>query len=202
MITTTFRNPLAAALAAAMLLSAAFLSAAPRAHASPLYYAPTAQTSSATTSPAYMTPGAATSTLVYDAGVTARQNVAIDRAILLTQVRASSTASRFSIAFEYSQGVAGTDCSATPSACDWYADNALALTNATTSQPFTVALPNAYVWTYASTTQGGGAVLPDSNRGLKALTVPILARYTRVIYSVTGAAGSVWGQMVPVRQVQ
>lgn len=170
------------------------------AHANPLRYQVVTQTNVATTSPAFMTPGTATSTLVYDAFAQG-QTTAPDRVVLLTQLTGSSTNTVLNVGVEYSQGVAGIDCTVTPTSCDWYVDNQVLFQNGTSSQPFSMNLANSYTWKFASSTQGGAGVSGASaDRQMKTLTIPQVARYTRIIYSITGTNGAVWGQVVANKQ--
>jgi hypothetical protein len=163
-----------------------------------LYFAPTAQTATATTTLAYMTPGTATTSIVYDSNILARPNIAIDKAILLTQLNASSTLTVLNTNLEYSMGVSGVDCTATPTACDWYQDNTYEYGLSTSTQPLYIATANSYRWAFASSSQG--MLAPTRDRGLKAVTIPLWARYVRATYTLTGANGAVWGQIVPARQ--
>lgn len=186
------------ALAAAMSLLALSIPA----HANPLRLAPTSQTASATTSPVYMTPGTATSTIYMDSFAQGGSQI-WDAVVLLEQFTASSTNSVLNTTIEYSDGVAGVDCTATPTACDWYVNNTIAMTNASTSQPYVLSSNslNTYTWKYASTTQGGAAGVETANRGFKAITVPTPARYVRAIFTLAGTTnGAVWGKLVPFKQ--
>lgn len=185
---------------------ASFLLFGAKAHANPIRLAQipaTAQTASATSSPVFMTPGTATSTLYLDAFAAAGAQQ-YDTVSLLTYFSASSTSSTLNMTVEYSDGVAGVDCTSTPTLCDWYQDATLVMTNASTSQPYpigTVAL-NTYAWKYASSTQGGAVGVGTSNTALRAITIPVVTRYVRVFYSLTvgGTNGAVWGKLVPFKQ--
>jgi hypothetical protein len=170
------------------------------AYANPLFFVSSAQTATATSTLTFMTPGTATTTLYFDSSVGA-PGKAVDKAVLLTQLTASSTNTKLNIGVEYSNGVAGTDCTLVPTACDWYADEQQNSVTATTSQAYQIGTPITYSWTYASTTQGGAAV-GNSNIGLKVITLPMPTRYTRVFYSlgIGGTNGAVWGQIIPQRQ--
>ena len=193
---------ISALIAAFALMASAFMFAIP-AHANPIRQAPPSSTASATTSPTFMTPGTATTTVYLDsfAGGSTQQYDAVS---LLTQLFASSTATTLNMTVEYSDGVAGVDCTATPTACDWYQDATIAMTNASTSQPYAISNNslNTYSWTYASTTQGGAAGVATSNRGLKAINIPVTTRYVRVFYTLAigGTNGAVWGKLVPFKQ--
>lgn len=157
----------------------------------------------ATTSLAYMTPGTATTTYYFDsyANGSADQN-ATDKAMMLLQLVASSTSSSLKWQYEFSQGVTGVDCSATPSACDWYSDTIQSQVTATSTQTFNVTAPIAYQWNFASTSQNGASVAATNNRGLKVIQVPTPARYTRVIFSVPVGAtnAAVWATFLEQKQ--
>lgn len=169
-------------------------------HANPSAYATTVQTAVATTSISYLVPGAtnATTTLIYDS-YAARPTIA-DKASLQVQFTASSTATTLTISYEYTNGAPGLDCLGTPASCDWYQDETRINVNATTSQPFSVNLPNSLNWTFASSSQAGGTVSATNNRALKVFTVPTPARYTRAIFWLTGTNGGIWAQMIPAKE--
>jgi hypothetical protein len=172
-----------------------FLTAIPAAHANPSIFANGVTTgSAASTSPAFMTPGTGTSTTpVYDAqlqtfsgGFTSKT----DAAGLLIQFTASSTNSVLSAAVEYSQdGV------------DWYRNFVIDPTQiGTTTTPFSFNTPFSVKWTFASSTVGGSGAIANNNRSTAALLIPTPFRYTRVVFSLTGANGAVWAQLVPIKE--
>ena len=175
----------------------AFFSFAIPVSANPMRYVPSASTATATSTVTFMTPGAATTTLAIDSYANG-QTAAFDKAILMTQFTGSSTNSVLNIGIEYSMGVAGVDCTSTPTACDWYKDNQFNFVNATTSAPYSIAVPNSYSWKFASSTQGGATTPTD--RALNTVTIPVVARYVRVIYTMATANGAIWGTLVPIRQ--
>lgn len=195
-------NKIVALIVGLALVGSMFMLAVP-AHANPIRQAPPSTTSSATSSPTFMTPGTATTTVYLDsfAGGSTQQYDAVS---LLTQFTGSSTAATLNMTVEYSDGVAGVDCTATPTACDWYQDATIEMTNASTSQPYPIASNalNTYSWTFASTTQGGAAGVATSNRALKAINIPVTTRYVRVFYTLAigGTNGAVWGKLVPFKQ--
>lgn len=165
-------------------------------HANPLAFATTVQTATATTSPTYLVPGLATSTLVYDSY--AVRPTTADKASLAVQAIGSSTSAVYNVSFEYSNGAPGLDCVGAPTSCDWYKDNLMTPVTSTTSQAYSINQPISYSWTFASSTQGGAAAV--DNRSLKMLSIPTPTRYVRAIFSIIGANGSVWGQIVPAKQ--
>lgn len=144
----------------------------------------TASTAAATSTLVYITPGAATTTLIYHSSFTGS-----DSAVVLTQLTASSTSSVLNMSVDYAQGGFGIDCSATPLNCDWYSDNLNGSLNSTTTPTKSIQVANSYSWTAASTARTG-----------KAIEVPTPTRYVRVTYSMTGAAGGVWAQIVAKKQ--
>lgn len=171
--------------------------------ANPSYFTPTVQTSTATTTPTFMTPGTATSTLVHDSynsGNPTKSN----QIALLTQFTASSTAAVLAINLEYSQGAAGFDCTVTPTACDWYQDVLLDNNSrSTTTQAANITPTNSYTWTFASSTVGGGAVnATTGGRATRAMVITSPTRYTRFVYTLTGANAAIWGQIVPIKERQ
>lgn len=167
-------------------------------YANPSSIATTAQTATATTTLSYMTIGAATTTLVYDSYL--NRPTTADSAIMLVQFTASSTASVLGISYEYTNGGPGLDCLGAPNTCDWYRDNTMISVNATTSQAFSVTVPNSYSWTFASSSQGGGNVAATNNRALKTLTIPTPARYVRAIFTATGTPSAIWAQIGPKKE--
>lgn len=156
--------------------------------ANPSWFPQTAQTATATTSPALFQALTATTTVVtYDSfyqnstGVTTKAA----SAALLLQLSATSTV-QFNIAVQYSPGLAGTDCIATPLACDWYDDN-LAINS--TSYPYPViSFGNVKVFSVSNA----------SSTKMVSLETP--TRYVRVQAKVSGGPGSVWAQVVPNKE--
>lgn len=156
----------------------------------------------ATSTVAYMTGGTATTTYVYDTYANSADQNAIDKAAMLVQFTASSTASKLNWSYEYSTGVNGVDCAATPTACDWYADTFTLAVNATNTQQYNFTANNAGAWNFASSSQGGAALAAGNNRALKVLWVPTPTRYTRVVFSVPSGAtnGGVWATFAAQKQ--
>jgi hypothetical protein len=178
------------------------------AHANPSFFETATSTAAATTTLAFMTPGAATTTTpVYDAyaqttngGLTAKS----DYAGFLTQFTASSTNSILNANVEYSQGGAGLNCVVTPSSCDWYRNfvldpNQMGTTTAAGLTAFTLGSPFSMSWKFASSTVGGIGQT-NTNRSTAAMLIPTPFRYTRVVFSMTGANGAVWAQLVPIKE--
>lgn len=139
----------------------------------------------ATTSVTYLTPGISTSTLIYD--TQCGTSASPDSSAFLVQFTGSSTASTLSIAFEFSPGVAGVDCRASPTACDWYADDMFTIS--TTSPRTGLGTTNNYLLPFASTTVGG--VTGVSSRTTRAIDVATPTRYIRAVLSLP--AGSLNG---------
>jgi len=172
--------------------------ATPKAEANPIGFSCAAYGPQgvATTSVKFMTPGTATSTLVYDTyciGGTNQSNpgnsYATDYLTLLTQLSASSTATILNTSVEYSQdGV------------DWYQDNYIAST--TTAGNFvplwSITVPNSFTWTFASSTLNG--VANTGNRVGKVVQIYAPTRYVRVVYTLTGNNGAVWGSLLPIKE--
>lgn len=156
----------------------------------------------ATSTIAYMTGGTATTTYVYDSYGNSSDQNAIDKAALLVQFTASSTASKLNWTYEFSTGVNGVDCAATPTACDWYADTFALAVNATNTQQYNFTGNNSGVWTFASSSQGGATISASSNRALKVLWVPTPTRYTRVVFTVPAGAtnAGVWATFAAQKQ--
>lgn len=143
-----------------------------RAHASAPDFNQTS-TAAATTTLSYIGIGTGTTTLAYDSMFTGS-----DSAVLLTQFTASSTSSVLNIGVEYSQD-----------GIDWYSDDLLTSLNSTTTPIKSIQVANTYSWTAAGTA-----------RTSKAIEIPTPTRYMRATYSMTGAAGAVWGSIVSKKQ--
>jgi hypothetical protein len=147
----------------------------------------------ASSTPAFMTPGTATSTTpVYDAYAPAAgtQHWKANQASLAIQFTASSTATVYSASIEYSND-----------GIDWYRNYVLD-SNAlgTTTTPYNLVTPESISYKFASSTVGGLAQPANGNLSTAYLIIPTLARYTRVVFSVTGGNGAVWAQLVPIKE--
>lgn len=95
---------------------------------------------------------------------------AADSSVLLVQFSASSTSSVLGIKVQYSQD-----------GIDWYDDNLLESTNSTSTPAYSMQVANSYTWTAAGTATA-----------FKAITEPTPTRFTREVYTMAGANGSVW----------
>ncbi len=171
-----------------------FLAFAPVASANPSSFSSPAYTATATSSLVYMTPGTATTTVTFDTyesnGTTQVNNgntFVADGATLLLAVTASSTASVFVVNLEYSvDGI------------DWYQNNRATYA----AGAIAIVTPNSFTYTYASTTPGGGNVLPTSSRGAKAINLDTPTRYIRAFITMTGANGGVYATIIPRKQLR
>lgn len=143
--------------------------------ASPIYFPPTTQTALATTSPAFIGNGTGTSTLTFNAYFSGSPTAARN-AVLLTQFAASSTSAILTMSIQYSQN-----------GIDWY-DNDLGSGNGT-STVTDVSSAQTYKWTPVGTATSS-----------KAIYIITPTQYVRVVYSLLGAAGAVWGQFVPEKE--
>lgn len=158
-------------------------------------------TVTATTTLSYMTPGTGTTTPVYDTYANGSASTyATDKAALEVQFTASSTSSTLQWFYEYAQGNATANCVSAPNSCDWYADDTFSTTNATTTPNVSITQPNQVVWTFASTTPGGGA--PTGNRANKVVNVPTPMRYIRAVMflPIGSTNGAVWAAFVGQKQ--
>lgn len=170
-------------------------------HANQSYFGPGSATAAATTTLTFMTPGAATTTLYYDAyavGITTK----VDAAVLLLQLTASSTSTNLNVGVEYAQeGTSGADCTTSPTLCDWYQD-AITTRQATTTNPVLIAAPDQYSWTFASSTPGKLAPGASNNKDNRAIKIATPTRYMRVIFTMTGTNGAIWGKIIPIRETK
>lgn len=189
---------------------------APKANANPSQIMPSARAGTATTTAvSYMTPGTGTTTTpVYDSWgvdgtnqINTGNNYYTNSAVLALQVNASSTATNFNIAFEYSNG---TNCGTTPAACDWYADVLFA--TASTSPGVSLNTTRTYSWLFASSTVGGAGggsgglqgINGTNNRATRVLSITAIPmRYVRAVITVTGANGAlVQADIMPVKETK
>lgn len=163
------------------------------AYANPTFFANGVTTgNAASTSPAHMTPGTGTSTTpVYDSygqtfGGTPYKT---EFAGLLVQLSASSTNTVLNMAVEYSQD-----------RIDWYRNFLIDPSQyGTTTSQFALFAPFSVTWKFASSTLGPASTIsPTTTTG--ALMIPTPFRYMRVIFSMTGANGAVWAQLVPIKE--
>lgn len=164
--------------------------------ANPSYFATGVSTNNAaSTTPAYMTPGTATSTTpTYNAyGSSASQKFAANSVGLLQRFCASSTATTLKTQVEYSSD-----------GIDWYANFVFDPSQTGTSSLTRVlgSTPYSISQTFASTSLQGTAVAANNQCSTVALTIPAPFQYIRVVSSVTGANGSIWDQLVPIKEIQ
>lgn len=173
----------------------AILSVAGVAYANPSFFATGITTNNAASStPAWLVAGASTSTSpVYDAyaPTAASQHFAADSAGLLIRDAASSSATVFHHAIEYSQD-----------GIDYYQNFVIApRTFGTTTPSLTLSNFVSLTYPFASTTVQGKAVTNlNSATTTIATTIPTPFRYTRIITWVTGGNGASWVNLVPVKE--
>ena len=148
-----------------------------------------------------MTAGTATTTKYFDAQ--ADGGLAADSAVIAVQMSASSTLGILNMNLEYAQGTSGVDCTATPTKCEWYADN-LDSRVASSSPTITLSAAKSYSWTFASSTPGLGAAVGGATgqTSRKIISVETPTRYVRAIFTVPIGAGnaSVWAEWVTKRE--
>ncbi len=171
------------------------------AYANPYYLGLSASTAVATSTQAYMTPGAATSTPIYDSYEQYGTNqtnggnltVANQVAIKLQGV-ASSTATQVNVTCEFSDNYNGATGNG-----DWYQNEIIGATT-TNAGVQGIGAVNSFNFTYASSTVGGAGVASTTNRFQKLIVCPVPLRFVRAVITVTGANGSIWAGIVPVKQ--
>jgi len=160
-----------------------------RASANPSFFIAGPAVQTATSTQTTIGPGFATTTLVCDLQSSTcgtSSAVVADSVTLLYQLTASSSATVANIAIERSQD-----------GIDWYQSNVI--DTATTTLPVVITTPITYTFPFATTTVGGASPV-GVTRVNKVLNVPVLTRYTRAVFTTTGATSSVWAQWVPKRQ--
>lgn len=165
------------------------------------------QSATATSTVSWMQPGLATSTLYFDTQNGGTSATGADAQTLLVQFGASSTASTLQINQEYSQGIGGVDCVATPLQCDWYEGTSPFIVGnaATTTNPIAVDvnLTPQYSWKFASSTIGGQPVSTTNATSTRAIPFVSPTRYVRFVFSLkiaTNGNGNVWAQVVAKKQ--
>lgn len=161
----------------ATMIVALFVLEVPTAHANPSQFIAPVSFAAATSSLAYMATGGSATSTAFDS-FTAGQPLSINNGVLLLQNVGSSTSSVLNIRFQYSADN-----------IDWYEDELMNITNASTTQPYSINNPNSYNWTAAS-------VATTS----KAIIMNFPTRYVRAIFAESGAAGGVWWQFIPQRE--
>lgn len=161
------------------------------ASANPLRFGTIMKSATATSTVSYMTAGAATTTSPTLDAYAQPSGFALDRATLLVQYGASSTASILDINVEYSQdGV------------DWFEDGGnVNFESSTTTRPFFLTEVSKFRLSFASSTPGGMATAGDATT-TRAVIVETPTRYVRAVFTVpVGAAdGNVWSAWVPIRE--
>lgn len=165
------------------------------AFANPSFFSTGVSTNNAaSTTPAYMTPGTATSTTpVYNAyGTTASQKFAANSAGLLQRFCASTTSTVLKTTVEYSaDGI------------DWYANFVFDPSQTgTTTIARVITTPYSLTQQFASSSLQQGATAANNQCTTIATTIPTPFQYIRVVSTVTGANGSIWNQLVPIKEQQ
>lgn len=161
------------------------------AHANPIYVAPTVQTATATSSPAYMGIGLATSSLVYDAYANPTSNKYLPTKVAVGfQFVGSSTSAVLNIALEYSND-----------GIDWYRDTVVDGNSVGTTSPLTnISTTETYQWTYSSTEKIETSTNASATT-TRLIVIPTPTRFVRIVESMTGAAGAVWTQIMPIKEI-
>lgn len=162
-------------------------------YANPQLFTQSAKTQTATTTLAYLTPGTATTTLVYDTREQSGTNQAggnntyIAETVTLKQyLKASSTATVLVTNFEFSDDK-----------IDWYQNNL----ETYAAGAIAIATPNSYTWTFASSTIGGVLNGNGTDVGAKVISVKVPTRYVRAVFTMTGANGAIWAELLPKKQI-
>jgi hypothetical protein len=161
------------------------------------YFSGTVQTADATSTVAYMTPGTATSTLTYNtytntnvatATPSTTNYSAATSVTLLGQLTGSSTATVLHITPEYSQN-----------GLDWYQGYGLLpqYSATTTNQTLSWATVDSITIAYASTTVDQTST---SSIDRFAVTIAVPTKDVRLVFTLTGANGAFWGQVIPTKQ--
>lgn len=175
-------------------------------YANPSAFVKGVATSTSTSTPTYFAI-TATTTLAFDAfqlAGTQPSSNKVDTATIGIQLTATSTATVLTWRYEFAIDQAGVDCSVTQTACDWYSDNLISSTNATTTQNIDNSVPFTHTWKFSSSTDycSSSQFVASSSRGCKLIVVPTPTRYIRVVfYLAPGSAnGAIYAALVPTRE--
>lgn len=171
------------------------------AYANPFYAGLSAQTAVATSTQTYMTPGTATTTPIYDSyeqygtNETNGGNLTIaNQVAVLLNGAASSTATVVNVACEFSNNYNGITGNG-----DWYQNEIIGATT-TNAGVQSIGPVNSFSFTYASTTVGGAPLAATFGKFAKVIVCPVPLRFVRAVITITGANGSVWSSIVPIKQ--
>lgn len=171
------------------------------AYANPFYAGLSAQTAVAPTTQSYMTPGTATTTPIYDSyeqygtNETNGGNLTLPTQVaILLNGAASSTATVVNVACEFSNNYVGTT-----GAGDWYQNEIIGATTSNSGVQ-NIGAVNSFSFTYASSTVGGAGLAANTNSFKKVIVCPVPLRFVRAVITITGANGSVWSSIVPIKQ--
>ena len=164
------------------------------------------QSAAATTTVTYLVRASslATTTVAVDTGNGG--NNAIESANLAVQLTASSTTSTLTWRYEYAMPpVTGENCVDNEAACDWYSNDLVLFTSATTTQNLLLSVPITQSWIYSSTTDFCGGIAQTvanaGNRRCKMFQVPVGGRYIRAVFSSNSAQNmAVWAEWLTRRE--
>lgn len=162
----------------------------------------------ATSTIVYMTPGTATSTLYWDSQIGGASAFGSESASLQVAFTASSSVSTLQVNQEFSQGTAGVNCVATPTACDWYEGDQTSINNyvaTTTVTTYNIGLVPQFSFLFASSTVGGSGLSTTNNLATRIITVQTPVRYSRFVFTLKVQAngnGGVWAGLVAKKQNQ
>lgn len=161
------------------------------AHANPQFFARSAQSASATSSPTTIQNADATSTLfVYDSYNLANGSTVFTKpqdSVLLLQTAATSTTPVLNVTREYSQDGGSQDCTVNQLACDWYSDNLMSTVASTPGVSINLANMFTVTGTNGTTT--------------KITSVATPTRYVRIRIKAVGGPMTVWGQLIPNKEI-
>lgn len=147
------------------------------------------KTATATSTLAFLTPGTGTTTLAYDT-YTDGLSTADSMALLVRLTASSSPNTVLNIKQEFSQD-----------GIDWYQNSQpTIIQNATTTSAVDLSMVPLYSWRFASSSIGG--VIGASNSDTRIIPVKSPTRFTRFIFTMAagGANGSIWANILPVKQ--
>jgi hypothetical protein len=144
-----------------------------------------------------MTPGTGTSTTpvfnAYAQTLRGGSTFKADNATLLQVFCASSTNTVLKTSVEYSEDT-----------LDWYRNYFLDSKqfSAGTTSVYAVTTPFSFSTQFASSTLNGASSTPNQNCSFYAFNIPTPTQFMRVVESMTGGNGSVWDQLVPIKELQ
>jgi hypothetical protein len=152
----------------------------------------TSATSLSTTSISYMTPGTATSTATCNMQRAGAGIEVFDKSVVIAQMTASSTSSVITGGVEQSyDGI------------DWYPVSLREIATSTASR-FTILPSGLFSWTFASSTNGGGATLVNGDTNTIMFEVPTFLPFVRTWFAnqIGATRAGIWATIIGKTEIE